>query len=54
MTMKKIAFNFDGVIADTGKEKIKWFNKKGINVNVTDKNSLYIELSKKLSMGHIN
>ena len=45
MKDKKIAFDFDGVIADTNKEKIKWLRNKGFSIKCADKTSFYSELS---------
>lgn len=49
MKDKKIAFDFDGVIADTNKEKIKWLRSKGFSIKCADKTSFYSELSQTLS-----
>ncbi len=49
MKDKKIAFDFDGVIADTNKEKIKWLRSKGFCIECADKTSFYSELSQTLS-----
>lgn len=46
---KKIAFDFDGVIADTGRKKMEWIKNRGIPVKNSDKTSFYKELSCKLS-----
>ena len=51
---KKIAFDFDGVIADTNKEKINWLRKKGYNIKCADKTSFYSELSHTLTNTEIN
>lgn len=45
MKDKKIAFDFDGVIADTNKEKIKWLRNKGFNIKCADKTNFYSEIS---------
>ena len=45
MEDKKIAFDFDGVIADTNHKKMQWFQKQGYNLINYDKTSFYQELS---------
>lgn len=54
MKDKKIAFDFDGVIADTNKEKIKWLRNKGFSTKCADKTSLYSELSNILTNTEID
>lgn len=49
MKKKKIAFDFDGVIADTNKKKIEWLRSKGYNIKCADKTSFYSELGQNLS-----
>ena len=44
----KIAFDFDGVIADTTKKKQEWLKKQNIKLMNTDKTSFYQELQKKM------
>ena len=50
---KKIAFDFDGVIADTNKEKLKWLRSKKFYIKCADKTSFYSELSQILSNGEV-
>lgn len=42
---KKIAFDFDGVIADTNQKKMQWMQKHGFHLINCDKTSFYQELS---------
>lgn len=51
--IKKIAFDFDGVIADTNKEKEKWLARQGIFIQNTDKSSFYQELREIMEEEHI-
>ena len=44
LKIKRIAFDFDGVIAATDKEKRKWLEKKNIVISNTDKTCFYQEL----------
>lgn len=53
LKMKNIALDFDGVIADTNKEKIKWMKEKGLNARNVDKTSFYSELKEKLTKNEI-
>lgn len=50
---KKIAFDFDGVIANTNKEKIEWLRSKGYSIKCADKTSFYSELSQNLANSQI-
>lgn len=51
---KKIAFDFDGVIANTTIKKIKWFKKNNIKIKYPDKTNIYTKLSKNLTKEQIN
>ena len=51
---KKIAFDFDGVIANTTIKKIKWFKKNNIKIKYPDKTNIYTKLSKKMSKSQID
>ena len=53
LKIKNIAFDFDGVIADTNKEKMKWMKEKGLNARNVDKTSFYSELKEKLTKNEI-
>ena len=44
----KIAFDFDGVIANTTKKKQEWLKINNINLRNTDKTSFYKELQKNM------
>ncbi len=44
LKIKRIAFDFDGVIAATDKEKRKWLKERNIFISSTDKTCFYKEL----------
>ena len=50
----KIAFDFDGVIADTTKKKQEWLKKRNIKLVNTDKTSFYQELKNKMKLETID
>lgn len=50
---KKIAFDFDGVIADTNNEKLKWLRSKGVYIKSADKTSFYSELNQIMSNSEV-
>ena len=51
---KKIAFDFDGVIANTTIKKVKWFKKNNIKIKCPDKTNVYTKLSKNLTKEQID
>lgn len=53
MKDKKIAFDFDGVIADTNNEKLKWLRSKGVYIKSADKTSFYSELNQIMSNSEV-
>ena len=52
--IERIAFDFDGVIADTDTQKRKWLLKNNIKVDKADKTSIYQELTKKMKYEKID
>lgn len=54
MKDKRIAFDFDGVIAGTNEQKRKWFAEKNIKIEETDKTSIYRDLSNKMKKEEID
>lgn len=54
MKDNKIAFDFDGVIANTTKMKIKWFKKRNIKIKTSDKTSIYNILGTNMDKNRID
>ena len=54
MIKTKIAFDFDGVIADTTKKKQEWLKKQNIELINVDKTSFYQELKKTMNKEKID
>lgn len=54
MRKTKIAFDFDGVIADTTKKKQEWLKKQNIELVNTDKTSFYKELQKTMKKKRVD
>ena len=54
MKDNKIAFDFDGVIANTTKMKIKWFKKRNIKIKTSDKTSIYNILGPNMDKNRID
>lgn len=46
--IKNIGFDFDGVIADTNREKLKWLENKNIKITNADKTTFFKELKNML------
>lgn len=51
---ENIAFDFDGVIANTTQKKIDWLKKRNINLVNVDKTSFYDELKKYMTIDQID
>ena len=54
VTIIKLAFDFDGVIADTNTEKKKWLKKYNINISNVDRTSFYTSLNQNLDISKID
>ena len=54
MIKTKIAFDFDGVIADTTKKKQEWLKKQNIELINVDKTSFYQDLKKTMNKEKID
>ena len=54
MIKTKIAFDFDGVIADTTKKKQEWLKKQNIELINVDRTSFYQELKKTMNKEKID
>ena len=52
--IRKIAFDFDGVIAATNESKKQWFLERNIKIDKTDKTSIYKELRKILEIDEVD